>query len=65
MAGAPVFPGDSGGKPIQQSPVSQSMDLIPEAVSAAKESDVVIACVGDLAGLFQSGTVGKARIRIR
>lgn len=59
MAGAPVFPGDSGGKPIQQSPVSQRMDLIPDAVSAAKESDVVIACVGDLAGLFQSGTVGE------
>lgn len=35
------------------------MDLIPEAVSAAKESDVVIACLGDLAGLFQSGTVGE------
>ncbi len=35
------------------------MDLIPDAVSAAKESDVVIACVGDLAGLFQSGTVGE------
>lgn len=54
-----MFPGDSGGKPMQQSPVLQSMDLIPEAVSAAKESDVVIACVGDLAGLFQSGTVGE------
>ncbi len=59
MAGAPVFPGDSGGKPMQQSPVSQRMDLIPDAVSAAKESDVVVACVGDLAGLFQSGTVGE------
>ena len=59
MAGAPVFPGDSGGKPMQQSPVSQSTALIPEAVNAAQESDVVVACVGDLAGLFQSGTVGK------
>lgn len=65
MAGAPVFPGDSGGKPMQQSPVSQRTDLIPDAVSAAKESDVVVACVGDLAGLFQSGTVGKGRIPIR
>lgn len=65
MAGAPVFPGDSGGKPMQQSPVSQRTDLIPDAVSAAKESDVVVACVGDLAGLFQSGTVGKVRIPIR
>ncbi|THC31187.1 beta-glucosidase [Enterobacter sp. AD2-3] len=59
MAGAPVFPGDSGGKPMQQSPVSQSTALIPEAVNAAQESDVVVACVGDLAGLFQSGTVGE------
>ncbi|HEG2082090.1 TPA: glycoside hydrolase family 3 C-terminal domain-containing protein, partial [Enterobacter kobei] len=59
MAGAPVFPGDSGGKPMQQSPVSQSTALIPEAVNAAQQSDVVVACVGDLAGLFQSGTVGE------
>ncbi|WP_142501422.1 glycoside hydrolase family 3 N-terminal domain-containing protein [Klebsiella sp. 2680] len=59
MAGAPVFPGDSGGRPMQQSPVSQDTRLIPDAVSAALESDVVVACVGDLAGLFQSGTVGE------
>jgi beta-glucosidase len=44
---------------MQQSPVSQSTALIPEAVNAAQESDVVVACVGDLAGLFQSGTVGE------
>ncbi|MFX4311358.1 beta-glucosidase, partial [Enterobacter sp. 63] len=30
-----------------------------EAVRVAQESDVVVACVGDLAGLFQSGTVGE------
>ena len=59
MAGAPVFPGDSGGKPMQQSPVSFDTSLIPAAVRAAEESDVVMACVGDLAGLFQSGTVGE------
>lgn len=59
MAGAPVFPGDSGGKPMQQSPVSLDVSLIPDAVSVARESDVVVACVGDLAGLFQSGTVGE------
>lgn len=59
MAGAPVFPGDSGGKPMQQSPVSFDTSLIPQAVSAAQESDIVVACVGDLAGLFQSGTVGE------
>ncbi|MEO3739169.1 glycoside hydrolase family 3 N-terminal domain-containing protein [Kosakonia sp. WA-90] len=59
MAGAPVFPGDASGKPMQQSPVSMDQRLIPEAVRVAQESDVVIACVGDLAGLFQSGTVGE------
>jgi len=59
MAGAPVFPGDSSGKPMQQSPVSQDTGPIPEAVRAASDSDLVVACVGDLAGLFQSGTVGE------
>lgn len=59
LAGAPVFPGDSSGKPMQSSPVSHDTSLINEAVYAAQESDVVIACVGDLAGLFQSGTVGE------
>ncbi|MGY5957332.1 glycoside hydrolase family 3 N-terminal domain-containing protein [Kosakonia sp. BK9b] len=58
-SGAPVFPGDTSGKPIQQSPVSNDTSLIPQAVRVAQESEVVIACVGDLAGLFQSGTVGE------
>ncbi|MDJ0039131.1 beta-glucosidase [Pantoea allii] len=58
-AGAPVFPGDSAAKPMQQSPVSQDTHLIADAVRVAQDSDVVIACVGDLAGLFQSGTVGE------
>jgi len=59
MAGAPVFPGDSSGKPMQQSPVSTDTSLIPHAVRVANDSDLVVACVGDLAGLFQSGTVGE------
>jgi beta-glucosidase len=59
MAGAPVFPGDSSGKPVQQSPVSLDTSLFAEAVRVAEKSDVVVACVGDLAGLFQSGTVGE------
>lgn len=59
MAGAPVFPGDSGGKPMQQSPVSHDLSPIPEAVEKARQSDVVVLCVGDLSGLFQSGTVGE------
>ncbi|MFU0446168.1 glycoside hydrolase family 3 N-terminal domain-containing protein [Pseudocitrobacter faecalis] len=59
LAGAPVFPGDSSGKPMQSSPVSLDISLIDDAVNAARESEVVVACVGDLAGLFQSGTVGE------
>ncbi|CBG88121.1 glycoside hydrolase family 3 N-terminal domain-containing protein [Citrobacter rodentium] len=59
LAGAPVFPGDSSGKPMQSSPVSRDVSLIPDALAAAEQSEVVIACVGDLAGLFQSGTVGE------
>jgi len=59
MAGAPVFPGDSSGKALQQSPVSMDTSLIPDALRVAQESDVIVACVGDLAGLFQSGTVGE------
>ena len=59
LAGAPVFPGDSSGKPMQSSPVSTDQRLIPEAVAVARRNDVVVVCVGDLAGLFQSGTVGE------
>ncbi|MCS2161876.1 glycoside hydrolase family 3 C-terminal domain-containing protein [Scandinavium sp. H11S7] len=59
MAGVPVFPGESSGKPIQQSPVSLDTSLIADAVRVAEESEVIVACVGDLAGLFQSGTVGE------
>ncbi|WP_145542838.1 glycoside hydrolase family 3 N-terminal domain-containing protein [Yersinia frederiksenii] len=59
MAGAPVFPGDSSNKPMQSSPVSTDTSLIPEAVHLANHCDVVVLCVGDLAGLFQSGTVGE------
>jgi len=58
-AGAPVFPGDASGKPMQQSPVSTDTSLIAQAVRTAEQSDVVVACVGDLAGLFQCGTVGE------
>jgi len=57
VAGAPVFPGDTG-KPIQTSPVSRDTRLIAQAVEAAEQSDVALVFVGDLAGLFQSGTVG-------
>jgi beta-glucosidase-like glycosyl hydrolase len=61
-AGAPVFPGDvtnTGANLDRTSPVLQRLDLIPEAVTNARNSDVAIVCVGDLAGLFQTGTVGE------
>ena len=60
-AGAPVFPGDVdlGAKLERTSPVSRSTALIPEAVACAKGADLAIVCVGDLAGLFQTGTVGE------
>jgi len=62
-AGAPVFPGDvtnnDGTDLNRTSPVSQRLDLIPSAVTNARNADVAIVCVGDLAGLFQTGTVGE------
>jgi beta-glucosidase len=60
-AGAPVFPGDVdlGAKLERTSPISRSTALIPEAVACAKGADLAVVCVGDLAGLFQTGTVGE------
>jgi beta-glucosidase len=60
-AGAPVFPGDvdDGTKLDLTSPVSRRLDGIPAAVACARAADVAVVCVGDLAGLFQTGTVGE------
>jgi beta-glucosidase len=61
-AGAPVFPGDvdaSATAGERTSPVSRRTDLIPAAVACARAADVAVVCVGDLAGLFQTGTVGE------
>lgn len=58
VSGAPVFPGDSN-KQIPVSLVSADVSKIPEAEKLAAESDIAIVCVGDLSGLFQSGTVGE------
>ena len=60
-SGAPVFPGDVEDNTTLklESPLSKRLDLIPEAVAAAKEADVAIVCVGDLSGIFQTGTVGE------
>jgi beta-glucosidase len=62
QAGAPVFPGDvpdSAAAAQGHYPLSTREDLIPEAVAAARAADVAVVCVGDLAGLFQTGTVGE------
>ena len=59
--GSPVFPGDveKSTRLEQASPLSRRTDLIPEAVACAQSADVAVVCVGDLAGLFQTGTVGE------
>ncbi len=59
--GSPVFPGDveKSTTLALTSPVSRRLDLIPAAVECARTADVVVLCVGDLAGLFQTGTVGE------
>ena len=60
---APVFPGDvdsdvaAGSK--RTSPISRSISRIQDAADCARQSDVAIVFVGDLAGLFQTGTVGE------
>jgi beta-glucosidase-like glycosyl hydrolase len=62
-AGAPVFPGDvdmskhDGDK--RDELLSGDVSRIGAAAQAARNADVAIVFVGDLAGLFQSGTVGE------
>ena len=60
-AGAPVFPGDVDDSTSleQASSLSTRLDMIPDAVAAAEDADVAIVCVGDLSGIFQTGTVGE------
>jgi beta-xylosidase len=60
---APVFPGDVDSDILnglkRTSPISRDTSLIQDAVACARQCDVAIAFVGDLAGLFQTGTVGE------
>jgi beta-xylosidase len=60
---APVFPGDVDSDTAahlnRASPISRDISQIPEAVECARRADVAIVFVGDLAGLFQTGTVGE------
>jgi beta-xylosidase len=60
---APMFPGDVDSELAanleRSSPVSRDISQIQEAVTCARHSDVALVFVGDLAGLFQTGTVGE------
>ncbi len=59
-SGAPVFPGDVAPAGVERvSPVSQSTEGFAEAEACARAANVAIVCVGDLAGLFQTGTVSE------
>lgn len=60
-ANAPVFPGDVNMAVGQEmsSPVSTDESMIAAAVEQARNAAVAVVCVGDLAGLFQTGTVGE------
>jgi beta-glucosidase len=62
-AEAPVFPGDMDSDMTanlgRNSPISRDSSRIQEAVDCVRRSDVAIVFVGDLAGLFQTGTVGE------
>lgn len=61
QSGAPVFPGDVDDSTSLDiaSRLSTRTDLIAEAVALCEQSDVAIVCVGDLSGIFQTGTVGE------
>ena len=60
---APVFPGDVDSDVAaslkRSSPISRDLSQMENAVDCAQQSDVAIVFVGDLAGLFQTGTVGE------
>ena len=60
---APVFPGDVdtdiAASLERSSPISRDTSQIPDATACARQSDVAIVFLGDLAGLFQTGTVGE------
>jgi beta-glucosidase len=61
--GVPVYPGDVDMDDAvardRASLVSMDRRGIADAVVAARQAEVAIVFVGDLAGLFQSGTVGE------
>lgn len=57
---AVFFPGDvTDEDSLENQGLSSDTGKIREAVALAKASDVVVAVVGDMVGLFQHGTVGE------
>src|SRR5215472_7071690 len=60
---APVFPGDVDSDIAaslkRASPISRDTSQVQDAVACVRQCDAAIAFVGDLAGLFQTGTVGE------
>ncbi|MFW5718490.1 MAG: glycoside hydrolase family 3 N-terminal domain-containing protein, partial [Spirochaetota bacterium] len=57
---AAVFPGEIGLEgSSQKSYISYDRSGLPAAVEAVRDADCVILAVGDLAGLFLTGTVGE------
>jgi len=59
-ANSPVFPGDAAVSAGQKFDIlSRSTDDIANAVAVAAKADRIIVAVGDIAGLFLTGTVGE------
>ncbi|KEP68350.1 BglX [Thioclava dalianensis] len=60
-SGNPVFPGDIGDNTslIQADRFSTRRDMFDAAIEAARAADVAVVCVGDLSGIFLTGSVGE------
>jgi beta-glucosidase len=57
---APVFPGDVGSEKGQRVlPISHDESGFADALAVAARADRIIVAVGDLSGLFLTGTVGE------
>jgi Glycosyl hydrolase family 3 C-terminal domain/Fibronectin type III-like domain len=60
-SGSPVFPGDIADNvslDIRER-YSTRRDGFDAAIACARAADVAVVCVGDLSGIFQTGTVGE------
>jgi beta-xylosidase len=56
---APVFPGDPGVGKEQKNTLSHDESGFTDALAVAARADRIIIAVGDLSGLFLTGTVGE------